>query len=79
MSAERITVSLPPELVARARDAVSAGAAESVSSYVAEALRARQDRARALDDLAAVTGGRPPVAALNEVRARLGLPALPTR
>lgn len=78
MSAERITVSLPPELVAQARGAVESGSAESMSAYVAEALRARQEKARALADLAAVTGGRPPESALNEVRARLGLAALPT-
>jgi antitoxin ParD1/3/4 len=78
MSTERVTVSLPPELVAQARGAVAAGDADSVSSYVAEALRARQDKAEALARLGAVTGGRPPVDALNEVRTQLGLPLLPT-
>lgn len=57
MSAERVTVSLPPELVAQARRAVAEGSAESVSAYIAEALRARQDKARALAELEQVLGG----------------------
>lgn len=77
MSAERVTVSLPPEVLARARDAVAAGEAESVSAYVAQALAARQSKAKALSQLGEVLGGRPPVEALNEVRAQLGLPRLP--
>ncbi|MFC5063304.1 hypothetical protein [Actinomycetospora atypica] len=78
MSAERITVSLPAELVARARAAVDGGEAPSVSAYVAEAMRAKAERSEALGRLAAVLGGRPPVAELNAVRARWGLPGLPT-
>ena len=78
MSAERVTVSLPSEVLAQARDAVAAGEAESVSAYVAQALTARQSKAQALASLDEVLGGRPPVAALNEVRAQLGLPLLPT-
>ena len=78
MSAERVTVSLPSEVLARAREAVAAGEAESVSAYVAQALTARQSKAQALAGLEEVLGGRPPVAALNEVRAQLGLPRLPT-
>lgn len=78
MSAERITVSLPPELVARARAAVEAGETSSVSAYVAEAMRSRADRADALHRLSDVLGGPPPVAELSAVRARWGLPAPPT-
>jgi antitoxin ParD1/3/4 len=78
MSAERVTVSLPSEVLAQARGAVAAGEAESVSAYVAQALAARQAKAQALATLDEVLGGRPPVAALNEVRAQLGLPLLPT-
>ncbi|MEJ2871016.1 hypothetical protein WCD74_24850 [Actinomycetospora sp. OC33-EN08] len=78
MSAERITVSLPAEVVAAARTAVEAGAAESVSAYVAQALSARQSKARALAQLEDALGGRPPVEALNAARAQLGLPLLPT-
>ncbi|GAA4826491.1 hypothetical protein GCM10023201_11490 [Actinomycetospora corticicola] len=78
MSAERVTVSLPAEVLAQARGAVAAGEAESVSAYVAQALAARQSKARALARLDEVLGGRPSVAALNEVRAQLGLPLLPT-
>ena len=39
MTTVKITVSLPEELVARARLAVNAGTARSVSAYVADALR----------------------------------------
>lgn len=78
MSAERVTVSLPSEVLAQARGAVAAGEAESVSAYVAQALAARQAKAAALATLGEVLGGRPPVTALNEVRAQLGLPLLPT-
>ncbi|MDL5156180.1 hypothetical protein [Actinomycetospora termitidis] len=78
MSAERVTVSLPSEVLAMARHAVAAGEADSVSAYVAQALTARQAKAQALSQLHEVLGGRPSVAALNEVRARLGLPLLPT-
>jgi antitoxin ParD1/3/4 len=78
MSAERITVSLPAELVARARAAVEGGEAASVSAYVAEAMRARAEKAEALARLAGVLGGRPPVETLNAVRTRWGLPSLPT-
>ena len=77
MSAERVTVSLPSEVLARARDAVAAGEADSVSAYVAQALTARQSKAQALATLDEVLGGRPPVEALNEVRVQLGLPLLP--
>ena len=78
MTAERITVSLPADVLALARSAVAAGAADSVSAYVADAMSARQAKAGALARLGDVLGQRPPLNALNEVRARLGLPLLPT-
>jgi antitoxin ParD1/3/4 len=73
MTAERVTVSLPPELLAAARAAVAAGAAESLSAFVAAALRSQLSRARALTQLERVLGGRPPQETLDTVRRDLGL------
>ena len=74
MTAERVTVSLPPELLGDARGAVAAGAAESLSAFVAEALRIRLARDRALAELERVLpGGRPPQEVLDTVRRDLGL------
>ena len=47
MTAERVTVSLPPHLLGDARAAVASGAAESLSAFVAAALRTQLARARA--------------------------------
>lgn len=47
MTKSKIAVTLPPDLVARARRAVRLGRAESVSAYVAAAL---EDKAK-LDEL----------------------------
>jgi Arc/MetJ-type ribon-helix-helix transcriptional regulator len=74
MTAERITVSLPPELLADTRAAVAGGAAESLSAFVAGALRTQLSRARALTELERVLGGRPPQDVLDIVRRDLGLP-----
>jgi Arc/MetJ-type ribon-helix-helix transcriptional regulator len=46
MTAERISVILPPDVLAGARGAVNAGAADSLSAFVVDALRDRL-RARA--------------------------------
>lgn len=73
MTAERVTVSLPPELLGAARGAVAAGAAASLSAFVADALRAQLSRARALQELERVLGGRPPADVLAAVRRDLGL------
>lgn len=73
MTAERVTVSLPPELLAAARGAVAAGAAESVSAFVADALRTHLTRSRGLAELERVLGGRPPQDVLDIVRRDLGL------
>lgn len=77
MSAERITVSLPPDVLAGARGAVSAGAAESLSALIVDALRDRLSRTRALTELARVLGGPPPREARAAVRRNWGLPGLP--
>jgi Arc/MetJ-type ribon-helix-helix transcriptional regulator len=50
MTKSKIAVTLPPELVERARRAVRKGVAASVSAYVTKAL---EERAK-LDDLAAM-------------------------
>jgi len=76
MTAERVTVSLPPEVLDAARAAVAAGEATSLSAYFAQVLRERQDRARALAELEKVLPkGRPPQEELDRVRRDLGLPA----
>jgi Arc/MetJ-type ribon-helix-helix transcriptional regulator len=77
MTAERVTVSLPPDVLAEARGAVNAGAAESLSAYVAAALRSQLRREHALADLAQVLGGPPPLEVLQAVRRNLGLDPLP--
>jgi antitoxin ParD1/3/4 len=75
MNALRVTISLPPDLLSDARGAVAAGAAQSLSAFVADALRSQLSRARALTELERVLGGRPPAAALERVRRDLGLAA----
>jgi antitoxin ParD1/3/4 len=79
MGSERITVTLPPELVANARIAVRSGAAESLSAFVADALRGQLERNQALIELERVLGGRPPREALEAVRRDLGLPPVDQR
>jgi len=73
MRTERVTVSLPSELLAEARDAVQRGAAASISAYVAEAVSARQLRDRSLAALASLYGGPPPPDELDEARRTLRL------
>jgi antitoxin ParD1/3/4 len=74
MTADRVTVSLDPELLADARAAVAAGEAESLSAYVADALRIKRDRDRGLAELERVLpGGGPPEEVLDQVRRDLGL------
>jgi antitoxin ParD1/3/4 len=74
MTADRVTVSLDPELLADARAAVAAGEAESLSAYVADALRLKRDRARGLAELERILpGGRPPQEVLEQVRRDLGI------
>lgn len=56
----KIAVSLPPELVERAQQAVAEGRAASVSAYVADAMEQKSkldDLASLLDEMLAATGG----------------------
>jgi antitoxin ParD1/3/4 len=75
MTAERITVSLPPDVLAGAKSAVQAGAADNLSAFVADALRERLSRVQALTELVRVLGGPPPLEARAAVRRAWGLPA----
>jgi Arc/MetJ-type ribon-helix-helix transcriptional regulator len=71
MRTERITVSLPADLVAEARGAVRRGTARSISDYIVEAVLARQDRERSLATLADLYGGPPPPDQLAQARRTL--------
>jgi antitoxin ParD1/3/4 len=73
MRTERVTVSLPAELMAEARNAVRRGAARSISAYVADAVSARQLRERSLAALADLYGGPPPADELAQARRTLRL------
>ncbi|HXV92395.1 MAG TPA: hypothetical protein VD813_03780 [Pseudonocardia sp.] len=73
MRTERVTVSLPADLLAEAREAVRRGVAPSISAYVAEAVAARQRRDRSLTTLANLYGGPPPPDALAAARRTLRL------
>jgi antitoxin ParD1/3/4 len=68
---ERVTVSLPRELLAEVRRAVETGTAASVSSYIADAVSAKAARARALAELQRVFGAPPPAEALAAARRAL--------
>lgn len=60
MTKAKIAVTLPPHLVERAKRAVRAGSAQSVSAYVAAALEEKaklEDLARMLDEMLEETGG----------------------
>ena len=60
MTKSKIAVTLPPALVARARRAVRAGRADSVSAYIAAALEEKtklDDLADMLAQMLADTGG----------------------
>jgi antitoxin ParD1/3/4 len=73
MRTERVTVSLPAELVDEARNAVRRGTARSISAYIAEAVSARRLRDRSLATLADLYGGPPPPDELAEARRTLRL------
>ncbi|MGH3699855.1 MAG: hypothetical protein ACRDQY_10355 [Pseudonocardiaceae bacterium] len=74
MSSELESVSLPAELLEQARDAVGGGAVGSVADYVAEAVRRRLDKDRALARVTRLFGGPPPDDVVALVRRRAGLP-----
>jgi Arc/MetJ-type ribon-helix-helix transcriptional regulator len=60
MTTSKIAVSLPDELVARARRAVARGRADSVSAYVAAALEEKvklDDLAQLLSEMLEESGG----------------------
>ena len=60
MTKAKIAVTLPPDMVARARRAVRKGEVASVSAYVAAALEEKaklEDLASMLDDMLEETGG----------------------
>jgi antitoxin ParD1/3/4 len=73
MRSERVTVTLPAELVAEAREAVQRGHAASLSAYVAEAVASRQLRDRSLATLEDLYGGPPPPDELDAARRSLRL------
>ncbi|MGH3767157.1 MAG: ribbon-helix-helix domain-containing protein [Pseudonocardiaceae bacterium] len=77
MTAARITVTIPEQLARNARQAVDDGKAESVSAYVAEALR-HYGRSATLRELldqwwAADPAGPPSDSERAAARAELGL------
>ena len=68
MRTERVTVSLPADLVAEARDAVARGASASLAGYIAEAMTGRRLREQSLAVLADLYGGPPPPDELAQAR-----------
>lgn len=74
MSSELESVNLPAELLGEARDAARSGAVDSVADHVAEALRLRLAKDRALARVTRLFGGPPPKDVLALVRQRAGLP-----
>lgn len=78
MTADRITVTIPEQLARGIRQAVENGKAESVSAYVADALR-HYERSTTLRELldtwwADDPAGPPSAAERAAARAELGLP-----
>lgn len=74
MNSELESVSLPAELLDQARDLARSGAVGSVAEYVAEAVRLRLAKDRALAQVSRLFGGPPPEDVLALVRQRAGLP-----
>jgi hypothetical protein len=70
MSSELESVNLPAELLDEARDAVERGSVGSV----ADAVRLRLAKGRALAQVARLFGGPPPEDVVATVRQRAGLP-----
>jgi len=76
MTMEKIAVSLPYELVAKARKAVKQGVASSVSAYVAQAIEekaGKDDLQLMLDEMLAETGGPMTEAERKSVDKLLGI------
>lgn len=74
MSSELESVNIPAELLDEARDAVSRGTVGSVADYVADAVRLRLAKERALAQVTTLFGGPPPEDVVATVRQRAGLP-----
>jgi antitoxin ParD1/3/4 len=71
MQTERVTVSLPADLLASAQESVDRGTCASLDHYIAEAMSARQLRERSLAVLADLYGGPPPPDELEQARRSL--------
>lgn len=74
MSSELESVNLPAELLDEARAAVRRGTVDSVADYVADSVRLRLAKDRALTQVATLFGGPPPEEVVATVRQRAGLP-----
>ncbi|CAM3095437.1 ribbon-helix-helix domain-containing protein [Stackebrandtia soli] len=75
---ERFTIDMPAEQLAQIRRIVSAGGADSVSSYVAEAVRIKLHRDQSLSELRDLfdrKGQAPSAEHLAWARDVLGVPA----
>jgi Arc/MetJ-type ribon-helix-helix transcriptional regulator len=75
MTVAKIAVSLPQDVLAKARAAVDSGRAASVSAYVADAVRERTEAdelAVMLDEMLAETGGPLTDAETADARRALG-------
>lgn len=74
MTASKVSISLDPEVVARARADIAAGRAKSLSAWLNEAGRAqmeRDDLASVLEEIFEATGGPPTEEELTTAAARL--------
>lgn len=75
MRSQRVTITMPAEEVEALRRAAAVSGAESVSAYVAEAIRDRLARDLALDKLERLIGGPPAADGLAWARSALGVGA----
>jgi hypothetical protein len=76
MTKRKIAITLPPELVGKARAAVRARRAGSVSAYIARAIEEKaklDDLAALLDEMLAETGGPLSPTERRAAERRLGL------
>jgi Arc/MetJ-type ribon-helix-helix transcriptional regulator len=62
MATEKVTVTIPAEVLEQARAAVAAGLAASVSAYVTEAVRERASRERDVAEMHERWGPLPDIA-----------------
>ncbi len=74
MSSELESVDLPAQHQDEALVAVRRGEMDSVADYVADAVRRRLTKDRALSQVMELFGGPPPEEVLAAVRQRAGLP-----